>query len=166
MSYPKPTQVFMDLGKWTLNIKCTPRGPEASFSQCPGPLGTHPILKHNTHTSLLLAPHHLATVTVLTCVASHCLSARVGHLCDYLQQRRGELPYSSAHPQPHSTPHSLTDRSGPQPLRFLGLVSDKGPPHLVDRALLCSPSWWTPCRPGLWHRPWGWACWVFCWGSP
>lgn len=39
-------------------------------------------------------------------------------------------------------------------------------PHHVDRTLLCSPSWQTPCGPGLWHGPWGGDCWVFCWGKP
>lgn len=32
-------------------------------------------------------------------------------------------------------------------------------PHPVGRVFLCATSWQTPCRPGLWHRPWGGACW-------
>lgn len=92
-----------------------PRGPDVSFSQCPGLLGTHPILKHNTQTSSPLAPHHLATVTVLTCVISHCLFPHIGHLYDYhhgghghlagrTESKRSRLLSSGAHPQPHSTP--------------------------------------------------------------
>lgn len=120
----------------------------------------------------------LTTVSIPTLIPP---SLPVGHLCDSHHEGHGHIMGGTkakgewvslfwCHPQPHPPPC----RSGQEGILAYSLLGSRMKtwvlarvlPHPVGRVFLCSPSWQTPCRPGLWHRPWGGACWVFCGGSP